>query len=240
MLFRSEASKYVSSLLPDEVDTSYLRIRWKIVPSAHLGGDTFGYHWIDDENLALYILDVTGHGVGSALHSVSALSVLKYETLINTNFRIPHEVLNGLNQVFRMTDHNSLFITMWYLVFNRLTYELSYAGAGHPPLIIYKPGDQPLRLPSQNIIIGVDDQFKFKSGTIKIKDKSDLYIYSDGAYESLPLDGQLMNIDFIVDYLQKNRNRNADEIGKLYDYLVDLEMGARLNDDFTMMKVSFL
>ncbi len=233
------ASKYVRSLLPDEVNTKHLKIKWRIIPSSHLGGDSLGYHWIDSEHLALYMLDVTGHGVGAALHSVSALNILKYETLLNTNFRIPHEVLKGLNHVFQMNDHNSLFITMWYLVYKLSTHELSYAGSGHPPLIIFTPDGLPIKVASQNTIIGVDDQFKFRSDTIKIEDNTEIYIYSDGAYELKLADEKFMNTDHLADYLLKNRNKSAEEIDKLYDYLLELNMGSRLDDDFTMMKVSF-
>ncbi len=235
-----EASKYVSSLLPDEVDTSHLKIKWKIVPSSHLGGDSFGYHRIDNDNMAIYMLDVTGHGVGSALHSVSALNILKYETLLNTDFSLPHEVLKGLNNLFRMTDHDSLFITMWYLVFNSSTNELRYAGAGHPPLIVFPPGGIPVKIFSQNIMVGADEQISFKSDTIQIEKNTEIYIYSDGAYEASFPDGKLMNIDDLTDYLFKNRNIHRDEISNLYNYLVDLKNGGRLDDDFTMMKVSLL
>ena len=82
-----KASKYVHSLLPDEIDTPQLKINWKIVPSTKLGGDSFGYHWIDNDNLAIYMLDVCGHGVGAALQSVSALNMLKFETLPDSDFR---------------------------------------------------------------------------------------------------------------------------------------------------------
>lgn len=236
----ADASKYVSSLLPDEMDTSHLKIKWKIVPSSHLGGDSFGYHWIDDEHLAIYMLDVTGHGVGSALHSVSALNILKYETLLNTDFRLPHEVLKGLNNMFHMTDHDSLFITMWYLVFNRSTNELRYGGAGHPPLIVFPPGGTPVKIFSQNIMVGADDQTSFRSDTIQIEKKSEIYIFSDGAYEANLSDGKMMNVDDLSDFLFENRNINGDEISNLYNYLVDLKKGGRLDDDFTMMKLSIL
>ena len=235
-----EASKYVSSLLPAEIDTNHLKIHWKIVPSSHLGGDSFGYHRIDNESMAIYMLDVTGHGVGSALHSVSALNFLKYETLPNTDFSLPHEVLEGLNNVFPMTDYDSLFITMWYLIFNSSTYELSYAGAGHPPLIVFPPNGIPVKIFSQNIMVGADDQTRFKSATLKIEKGTEIYIYSDGAYEANLPDGSMMSIDDLTDYLLKNRNSNSDEIDNLYYYLADLNNGGRLDDDFTMMKVSFL
>ena len=234
-----KASNYVSSLLPEELDSNVLKIKWKIVPSTHLGGDSFGYHYIDDNHIAIYILDVTGHGVGSALHSVSALNILKYETLLNTNFRKPHEVLKGMNHLFQMTDHNSLFITMWYLVYNKLTRELSYAGAGHPPLFLFNNNGITEQILSQNIMIGAEEKYEFKSGTIKIEPKSEVYLYSDGAYEAILPNGKLMDIELLESFILKNKNKDADEIGKLYEYLVELNKGEGLKDDFTMLKVSF-
>jgi len=164
-----KASRYVHSLLPEEIYTDNLTIRWKIVPSAHLGGDSFGYHWIDDEHLAIYMLDVTGHGVGAALHSVSALNMLKFETLIDTNFRHPGEVLYAMNKVSQMRDHHSLLITLWYIVYNKSDHELVIAGAGHPPLIIFDSEGNPLRISSRNTMIGIDDQLEFLSDRYKIE-----------------------------------------------------------------------
>jgi len=234
-----KASRYVNSLIPSEIDTQSLKISWKIVPSAHLGGDSFGYHWIDNEHLALYMLDVTGHGVGAALHSVSALNILKFETLSNTNFKIPHEVLKSLNLVFQMTDYHSLFITLWYIVYNKTTGELMVAGAGHPPLVIIASDGQPIKISSKNMMIGVDEHAEFRSDHYRIKDQTDLYIYTDGTYEVQLPDGEMMKNDDLVDYLSKFRNKTENEIDHLYSYLVELNSGNGLDDDFTMMKVSF-
>ncbi len=233
-----QASRYVHSLLPHEIDTAQLRINWKIVPSAKLGGDSFGYHWIDNEHLAIYMLDVSGHGVGSALQSVSALNMLKFETLHNTNFRNPHEVLHSLNQVFQMADHNSLFITMWYIVLNSATGELTFAGAGHPPMIIFNEEGIPGKIFSQNILIGIDDQFEFHSDTYNISGLTRIYVYTDGVYEASLPDGSMMQIDDLVNFLSRHINESATEIELLYNYLVELKSGRSLDDDFTIMKIS--
>ena len=58
------AADYLQSLLPAPMQ-SPLHIDWRYLPSADLGGDVFGYDWIDDDHLAAYLLDVTGHGVDS-------------------------------------------------------------------------------------------------------------------------------------------------------------------------------
>jgi len=234
-----KASKYVNSLLPDEIDLPHLRIQWKIVPSAKLGGDSFGYHWIDNENLALYMLDVTGHGVGAALHNVSALNMLKSETLVDTDFKLPNEVLHGMNQVSQMSAHNSLFISMWYLVYNKTSRVLTYAGAGHPPLIIINSSGGAETISSTNILIGVDEGIKYRSGACTIEGKTEVYIYTDGAYEAELPDGKMLKVDDLVLYLLKHRDSSGQEIELLYKFLVDLNGGQNLGDDFTIMKIIF-
>ncbi len=234
-----KASKYVNSLLPDEIDVPHLKINWKIVPSTKLGGDSFGYHWVDNDHLAIYMLDVTGHGVGAALQSVSALNMLKFETLPDTDFRKPGEVLHGLNQVFQMSAHHSLFITMWYLVYNNISRVMTYAGAGHPPLIIFNSEGNPKTISSENIMIGVDEELEFQSGTHKIEGKTEVYIYTDGAYEAELPDGEILDVDDLVNFLLKNRDPSAKEIELLYNSLVELREGQNLEDDFTIMKIYY-
>ena len=43
-----------------------MRTAWRFQPSTQLGGDAFGYHWLDEQRLAIYLLDVCGHGVTEA------------------------------------------------------------------------------------------------------------------------------------------------------------------------------
>jgi len=233
------ASKYVNSLLPEEINIPGLKINWKIVPSTKLGGDSFGYHWTDPDHLALYMLDVTGHGVGAALQSVSALNMLKFETLADTDFRKPSEVLHGLNQVFQMSARHSLFITMWYLVYNRVSHVLTYAGAGHPPLIIFNSKGIPETISSGNIMIGVDEEIEFQSGTYKFQGKTEAYIYTDGAYEAELPDGKMLDVDDLVNFLSKHRDSSAHEIEELYDSLMEFCRGQNLEDDFTIMKIYY-
>ena len=49
----AEAADYVLSLLPPPMNGE-IRIDWEFIPSTSLGGDSFGYHWLDDDSLAIY------------------------------------------------------------------------------------------------------------------------------------------------------------------------------------------
>ena len=69
----SMAADYVVSILPQPIaEERGIHTEWTFIPSARLGGDSFGYHWIDEDHFAIYLLDVCDHGVGPALLSVSA------------------------------------------------------------------------------------------------------------------------------------------------------------------------
>ena len=130
-----DAERYVLAILPAPVAEPFA-VDWLFVPSTELGGDSFGYHWIDSEHFALYLLDVCGHGVGSALLSITVANTLRSGALPNTDFRMPEAVLGSLNQAFQMERQNNLYFTIWYGVYHRPTGRLRYASAGHPSPIL--------------------------------------------------------------------------------------------------------
>ena len=52
------------SLLPEPLTTGLVRAECRFVPSAQLGGDAFGYYWLDQSTFVFYLVDVSGHGAG--------------------------------------------------------------------------------------------------------------------------------------------------------------------------------
>jgi len=91
------AAKYVLSLIPAPIRGGDVQTNWVYVPSTRLGGDSLGYHWIDDTHFAWYLLDVSGHGVGLALLSVSVLNTLRNQCLPDVDFRCPDQVLAAVS-----------------------------------------------------------------------------------------------------------------------------------------------
>lgn len=231
------ASEYIESLLPVPIYSNDLRINWKIVPSVKLGGDSFGYHWIDNDHLAIYILDVAGHGISAALISISVLNILKYQSLVNVDFTYPDQVLEGLNNVFQTTDHYSMFITMWYCVYCKSKQEITCGGAGHPPLLIFKPDGKHCRINAHNIMVGAEADYHFHYETIQNLGNSILYLYTDGAFEIKLSDGLWMKIEDFENLLAENLKEQKDELDLLYYHIVDLNSGNTLDDDFTIIKI---
>ena len=68
---------------------------WHFVPSTQLSGDMFGYHWLGSDHLAVYLLGVSGHGVGFSLLAVSAANLLSAGSLPENDFRGPGAVASS-------------------------------------------------------------------------------------------------------------------------------------------------
>ena len=128
------AGKYVASILPGNLDGP-VRVRSRYLPSRELGGDSFGYMWIDDDHLIVYLIDVSGHGVEPALLSVSVHNMLRSRSMPAATLLSPEQVLVDLNYLFGMDRHDDHYLTMWYGVYQASTRVLRYAAAGHPPAL---------------------------------------------------------------------------------------------------------
>lgn len=133
----SSAAGYVKTVLPQKISSGALLTDWRFIPSASLGGDSFGYHWIDEDHFALYLIDVSGHGWAAALLSVSVINVLRSHALPKTDFHKPEQVLFALNKTFPGERHNDMFFTIWYGVYSISSRQLIYASGGHPPALLF-------------------------------------------------------------------------------------------------------
>ncbi len=235
----AQAGEYCVSILPEPLNTDLIKTFWRFIPSIQLGGDMFGYHFIDDEHFAFYLLDVCGHGVGSALLAVSAINFLKAQKTSSIDFRNPVEVLSGLNNTFQMADNNQLFFTMWYGVFNINTRKLNYASAGHPPAFLIKKDGNTEQLSNDNFIIGGMPSFPFTSSTIQLDESSTIYVYSDGCYEIRKRNEEMWQIQEFFDFIKQNSNQANTEIDDLYKFVKELQGTEILDDDFSMMKICF-
>ncbi len=239
----NQAAKYVSSLLPNPNSIENIPIQQLFIPSIQLGGDIFDYYWLDPENLAIYLLDVAGHGVRSALLSVSILNLLRSQSLYKTNFYDPWTVVTELNRMFPMDEKGENYFTIWYGVYNILERKLLYCSAAHPPALLFSPAVEGFRvqeLSNNNIAVGMLPKFEFEQASCSVIPGSSLYLFSDGVYE-IPLSAnRFWGFSAFTDYLQAHHANGTDNLNDLLDYIQQLNQSETLEDDFSLIRFKFL
>jgi sigma-B regulation protein RsbU (phosphoserine phosphatase) len=233
-----EAATYVRSQLPPPIQTGSIRTAWEFVPSATLGGDSFGYFSIDQAHFAFFLLDVCGHGVGPALLSVSAMAALNGQTLAEVDFRNPGAVLSALNSAYAMEKHNQLYFTIWYGVFNRNSRRVTYASAGHPPAIVVAAGIAPTELRQQSMPIGLMDDTEFDTAEFELPLNATVYLFSDGIYEVTLPEGREFRFQ---EYMEKVASITAAH-GSMLEILQEMRAVQNrqdFDDDVSILELKF-
>ena len=248
-------ARYVASLLPDPIHKEGpppLIVDWRFIPSAQLGGDSLDYFTIDDDHFAIYVLDVAGHGLASALLGVTVTNLLRARGLSGVDFRQPNQVLASLNRSFQMDQHAGRFFTMWYAVYEYSTRQLTWSGAGHPGSLYFpaaEPGEienppksdaQRMQImDSQNPGVGMFEWEEWEQAVTKIPQGSKMFIYSDGAFEIHMPDGRDWSFQEFQDFMCQPAPPGIAKPDDLVNHVRQLKAGPVLDDDFSIIEVLF-
>jgi serine phosphatase RsbU (regulator of sigma subunit) len=241
-----KARKYVQSLLPAPIHTGPVLAEWSFVPSSQLGGDAFGYYWLDPTTFVFYLVDVSGHGVGSAMHSVTVLNVLRQRALPNVDFRNPSEVLANLNDMFQGESHNGLMLTMWYGVYRTDDRVLTYGSAGHHPAYLV-PADRQASRPigSPALMIGGFPDMTYQTEQTPVPAESSLYLFSDGLFEIVTKDQQRWELSDLLPLLLQPGSGGTPDVAKVseaervYNAVREVAAPGPLEDDVSLLVVTF-
>lgn len=241
----AKAATYVRSLLPAPL-AQPVGVDWRFVPSASLGGDCFDFFWIDDDHLAIYLLDVCGHGVGPALLGVSAMNAVRSRAVGRDDFRDPSAVLAHLNALFPMEQHNGMYFTIWYGVYERRTRTLSYSGGGHPPALLASDPSgagregrviEPLECPGPPI--GISPGEEFETLRTRVPEGARLLIYSDGVTEVWTEPGELWGTRGITEFVRDHHLADGADLDHLYELSKSMSAADGLADDFSAVLIRF-
>lgn len=234
------ASAYVRSLLPAPLAEGPVRAEWQFIPSASLGGDAFGYHWLDDRRFCCYLLDVCGHGAAAALHSVAIVHVLRRQSMRHVDFGRPDQVLAALNASFPMEEHGGLFLTAWYGIFDLKTRKLVYSAGGHPPgVLAYGPAVPPSILATDSLPVGMMPESIYETREVEVPERSRLYLYSDGTFEVRTRDGGFLSLDALHDILAAPDAVGSGEIDRVERAIRSRMKEHDFPDDFSLLVLHF-
>jgi PAS domain S-box-containing protein len=231
------AVDYVMSLLPRPITEERISADWFITTSAQLGGDGLGYHWMDSERFAFYLLDVSGHGVKSALLAVSIIDTLRTCGLANTDWNDPGAVLRALNRVYFSQSRDHLYFTIWYGIADLTNATLRYAGGGHPPAVLRATGCKNPKLAASGPPVGCFGRANYPTLEVSLLFPTELYLFSDGVFETRRQQ-ETAALDRLVDFLAASGNRHGPTVADVRTRTLEHLKGTPPPDDCSVLKVS--
>lgn len=182
-------------------------------PSGHVGGDLVGYFKINDTEIGLFAVDVSGHGVTSALMTARIAGYLT-DTTPERNIALtgdahsgcemipPEEVCAKLNSLLRADSESDQYLTMLIGTLNIFTGALSLCHAGHPSPVIQRRNGSIELLEHFGMPIGLVDDAEFAVSTATLAPGDRLFIYSDGITECPGNLGAMLEEEGLIEILR--------------------------------------
>lgn len=204
------ASALQAGLMPkiSEVHPSFC-LDWLVLPSSFLAGDNLNYFMMQERYLIFYHLDVAGHGIPSALLSVTLNHLLspqpgspmvRFDPHLELKRIVPPvDVVSELNRRFQPQGDG--YFTMIYGVLDTRTREVRFCQAGHPiPLQINREGTV-THVGDGGFPVGLWPDMSYEETVTTLHPGDRLLLYSDGVLECASPEGVPYSIDKLKEVL---------------------------------------
>jgi len=189
-----------------------VRCAWIYRPCDELGGDGLNAFPLDDRHAALYVFDVCGHGVASALLSVSVSRVLSPPadpSSVLDGPAPPAAVADHLNRMFPF-DQADQYFTMVYGVLDGESGELRYVSAGHPGLLFDPASGEAGVIEKRGFPVGLATS-PYSEQLMTLAPGDRVYFYSDGVPEAANPEGRHYGAGRLVDAVRRGRAYPLDQ-----------------------------
>lgn len=209
-----EAARIQEKLLPDRSQLiKDIQYDWMFIPSAILAGDIFNIYEIDEEKIAFYLVDITGHGVPSATRAFMLSEVLtRKKNMLPLNS--PVDMLNYLNKRFLSNDDDMKYLTMAYGVIDRKNNKLRISLAGHPFPILLKKNGENVQIGTEGFPIGMFEDAQYECKEFDFSPGDRIFVYSDGITECANNQNELFSDGRLVGELHEGRALALDSVLK--------------------------
>lgn len=235
------ARKIQLSMLPDrEAKIGDVEICGVSIPASEVGGDYFDYFKISENKIGVFICDVSGHGVASAL-LLSGLRSCMHLILEETTD--PQEVMEKLNRMVRKTQNRKMFVTAIFAIIDTEKNTCELFNAGHlPPYKISGSSGEIFKIKQHGITLGAIEKLTSESNNSRVVfefNKNDtLVLYTDGVNEAMNAGRQEYGFEKIENIINSNSDKNPHEIlNNLVDDIKRFVNDTSQRDDITILTV---
>ena len=243
------AAKIQKTFLPaKELSIPGVEFAWIYQPCDELAGDGLSIIPLRDGQVGLYILDVSGHGVASALLSVTLSRLLsspsQHSSILmrdgdrsGSDIVPPKEVAAKLNQLFPFETSTEQMTTMIYGILEVATGTFRYVSAGHPGPVHLPCHADPVILASDGFPIGLADEI-YEERSVDLQPGDRLFIFSDGVPEAVDATGTLFGNARLMETISQTRcNTLQESVETLLGEITQWLGGGKPLDDISILAI---
>ncbi len=229
------ASQIQESLLPKkEIHLKDIYVKGYYKPARYISGDYYDYFLINDNELLIVLGDVAGKGAQASLIMASVKAYLSSAIESKIDFI---SMSNNLNRFLAKNTPLDKFITIFLALINFQKSEITYINNGHEPALIISSDHELIKLNSNNLMMGILEDYEYIPTTVHFPENSFLFVYTDGVTESNNPDEERFGDERLLEILLNNKHRPLKIFSELPDKIEKFAAGQPQFDDITMLIV---
>lgn len=207
-----------------------------------VGGDLFDFMEVDEQSLGICVADVSGKGIPGSLVMTMIRTSLRLETRGNNN---PADIITRVNGFVTDDIRKGMFVTMMYVILDSRERIVSFASAGHNPMILYRgksketfylnPSGFPVGITLPDINLFGE---RIQADRIRLHPDDILVLYTDGITEAMNANRELYGEERFLQAIRKYGQLDVAEfVGKVKDDIAEFTGGYEQNDDITFVAI---
>ena len=227
-----DASLPSDTLLEQIISGYSIDINGYFKTSDAIGGDLWGVKELADDKLAVYGIDLSGHGI------TAALNVFRLHAFIQERedyFFDPNSCLKILNDKMQTILPVGQYATMFYGVIDTKKDVLTYAAAGSPPPVLLTHSGEVIYLEGKGVPLGVKAGIDYEQHEIAFKHDDILMVYSDALIETPSKEGEFLALEDMTVILKQHKDESASDLVQALLQLLHQHIAMEaLQDDLTL------
>ncbi len=221
-----------SILVHDFIDDDRLSVHATLVPMQSVGGDLYDFYR-DGDYVTFIIGDVSGKGMPAAMFMSATITLFRATVKHHLS---PKVIMEEINSTLSSNNSQMMFVTAFVGRLHLPTGQLTYCNAGHlPPLIVRDGQCRWFELQEANVILGLDETFRFTEQSTTMDHGEQFIVFTDGVTEAENVQKELLGFDRLLEQLQALHQPVDDKT--VYDVVCRFSDGAEQSDDIAIMNI---
>lgn len=247
-----EAKQLQQSLVRERhKDFGTAEISLMLQSSGHVGGDLVGYFPINEHEIGLFAIDVSGHGISSALMTARLAGYMSSASK-DQNIAIerssegvfspiaPSEVVARLNSLVLKEMTTEHYFTLIYATVDLISGHVKASQAGHPHPLVQRVDGSVEFVGGGGLPVGLVPDATYDEFELWLKPGDRLAIFSDGVPECMNEAGELYDDENVIRFFNSWHGKHGPALLDALLFELDSYAGARdFSDDISAILLEF-